>query len=76
MSETTQRAQNGGAVYDLSARAISLAREIDRLGSGAWTLIVIKPDLSSLSWHVEINRVETVRTMELPKAVYKSVTEG
>jgi hypothetical protein len=52
---------------DLSQRVISLAREIDRLPPGEYSILVIKPDLPALSWHVVLVRQECVRTMELPR---------
>lgn len=54
-------------VTDLSQRVVSLAREIDRLPPGTFTLMLVKPDLPGLSWHVEIVRVEPIRTMELAR---------
>lgn len=53
-------------VTDLSQRVISLAREIDRLPAGEFLLVLVKPDLPSMSWHVEIVRRERIREMELP----------
>lgn len=54
-------------ITDLSPRVVSLAREIDRLPAGTYTLEIVKPDLPALSWHVEIVRVEQVRVMELAR---------
>lgn len=54
-------------VTDLSARVVSLARALDRLPAGTFAVMLTKPDLDSLSWHVEITRVEPIREMELPK---------
>lgn len=56
-------------ITDLSSRVISLAREIDRLPAGVYSLQLVKPDLPALSWHVEIVRVEPMREMELPVRV-------
>lgn len=53
-------------VTDLSQRVISLAREIDRLPAGSYSFVLVKPDLCSLSWHVEIVRLEPIREMEIP----------
>lgn len=55
--------------HDLSSRALSLAREIDRLPPGDYSVRLVKPDPGGLSWHAEIIRVETIREMELPVRV-------
>jgi hypothetical protein len=54
-------------ISDLSQRVVSLAREIDRLPPGAFTIQLTKPEMPGLSWHVEIVRLETIREMELPR---------
>ena len=54
-------------ITDLSTRVVSLAREIDRLPAGTYTLALVKPEVVGMSWHVEIVRVEPVRVMELTK---------
>jgi hypothetical protein len=58
--------QHAKTVHDISPRVTSLARVIDRLPPGKYTLSLEKPELPSLSWHVEIVRLETVREMEIP----------
>jgi hypothetical protein len=50
-----------------SARAVSIAREIDRLPPGAFTILLTKPEMPGLSWHAEILRLEILREMELPR---------
>ena len=52
-------------IHDLSARVISLARELDRLPPGDYSVRLVKPDLPDMSWHAEIIRVEPIREMEL-----------
>jgi hypothetical protein len=54
-------------VSDLSPRVVRLARELDRLPAGQYTIHLTKPDLPSLSWRAEIARVEHIRDMELAK---------
>jgi hypothetical protein len=61
------QSQQGRPVYNLSQRVLSLAQAIDMLPAGDYTIQLTKPDLSALSWHAEIVRVERVREMELPK---------
>jgi hypothetical protein len=55
---------------DISRRAHSLAREVDRLPPGHTYLIrVVKSDLESLNWEVEIVRNEFIRKMSLSRYI-------
>ena len=63
MSENNQRRQ----VTDLSARAISIARAIDRLPPGVYTIELSKFELKAREWEARINRIEQVQTMRVPK---------
>jgi hypothetical protein len=54
-------------ISDLSARVVSLAREIDRLPPGEYVIRLVKCDLKSMPWQAEIVRAESLRVMELGK---------
>lgn len=54
-------------VQDLSARVVSLAREIDRLPPGVYVITLTKCEVKALPWQAEIQRAEPIRTMELTK---------
>ena len=54
-------------ITDLSARVVSLAREVDRLPPGVYTISLTKPDIRSAGWQVEIVRIETIREMVIVK---------
>lgn len=58
-------------VTDLSSRAVSLAREIDRLPPGRYSVEITKSALPASTWRIEILRLGQVtntwiREMELP----------
>ena len=55
------------AITDLSARVVSLAREIDRLPPGEYVIRLEKGEIRADPWQAEIQRVEAVRVMELSK---------
>jgi hypothetical protein len=50
---------------DLSQRALSLARAIDRLPPGEYSIILIKHGLETKDWFAEINRCEVVQNFIL-----------
>jgi len=54
-------------VTDLSARVVSLAREIDRLPPGEYVIRLTKCELKAMPWQAEITRAEPIRTMEINK---------
>jgi hypothetical protein len=56
-------------ITDLSSRVVSLAREVDRLPPGVYTISLIKPDVRAMGWIVEIVRIETIREMIIDKSV-------
>ena len=47
-------------VTDLSQRVVSLARRIDRLPPGEYTIKLTKPDMKCEDWHAQITRIETI----------------
>jgi hypothetical protein len=58
-------------ISDISARAHSLAREIDRLPPGfTYTIQVVKNELDEIDWRVEIIRSEFIRRLSLRKKEY------
>jgi hypothetical protein len=50
---------------DISKCVKSLAREIDRLPAGHYVVTVDKPAHNADGWHAQIDRVETVREMDI-----------
>jgi hypothetical protein len=54
-------------VSDLSARVVSLAREIDRLPPGDYVIRLTKCEVRAMPWQAEIVRTEPMRVMELGK---------
>ncbi len=55
-------------VTDLSVRAISLARRIDRLPEGEYTIKLVKPEVRGQPWEVHVTRVETILDLILDRA--------
>lgn len=47
-------------VTDLSQPVISLARRLDRLPPGEYTIILIKPDYRGEGWGYRVTRTETL----------------
>ncbi len=58
-------------VADLSSRVVSLARAIDRLPLGEYSIILVKPELETKDWIVEIMRTEYVQGLLLKRAFEK-----
>ena len=53
------------SVSDLSAQAVRVARVIDRLQPGNEYMIrLVKDDLRSIPWQVEVSRVEHIKRLE------------
>lgn len=58
-------------IKDISDRAHSLAREIDRLPPGyTYVIQLAKNELEEIDWKVEIIRSEFIRRMSLRKKEY------
>lgn len=52
-------------ITDLSRQAVQIGRILDRLPPGqAYLIQVVKPDLHSLPWRIEVSRFELIRRME------------
>ena len=58
---------------DVSRRALSIARMIDRLEPGKYTVLLIKPEGESDRWIVEIAQPVTLQKKELAFEVMKSI---
>ena len=55
-------------VTDLSARVVSLARELDRLPPGCYVITLTKPEVKACTWTAQISKApEAIRTMEIHK---------
>lgn len=53
---------------DISERARSLAREVDRLPAGFnYVLHIVKDEVEAIDWRVEIVRTELIRRMTLSR---------
>ena len=63
MAKSTNPQAEPKQVNDLSPRVVSLARAIDRLPPGTYSIAIIK----GLQWDAQINRVEQVQTMKIDK---------
>lgn len=71
MSSMTQVQQAQRTIADISERAHSLAREIDRLPVGfTYTIQLVKNELEAVDWKVEIVRNEFLRRMSLRNKDY------
>lgn len=57
------------AVTDISPEVTSLARSVDRLPPGTYTITLTKPEYRGQGWDVEISRREVIRTMEIKRGV-------
>lgn len=67
MSESlSNQSQPKPAVTDLSQKVVSLARTIDRLPPGTYTVTIVKTEAPA-AWGVRIDAVQTVRQMEIGK---------
>jgi len=53
-------------VTDLSPKVVSVARAIDRLPPGEYSISLIKPTSKHESWQIAIDAVRTVQTMTVP----------
>jgi hypothetical protein len=51
---------------DISQKVLSLAREIDRLPAGDYSITLRKPRGRSESWSVKITKTEQIKTMNIP----------
>jgi len=49
----------------VSKRALSIARMIDRLGSGKFNITLIKPEGENTRWDIEIAQPVTIQKREL-----------
>ena len=52
---------------DVSNKALSMAREVDRLPPGNYCIVVCKPSLRGQPWNLTIEKTETVRRMDLDR---------
>lgn len=50
---------------DVSRRALSVARMIDRLGAGKFTITIIKGESGSERWQIEISQPVTLQKKDL-----------
>lgn len=62
----TATVQSAG-VNDISERAVQLARMIDRLPPGTYSVEVLKPELKAASWKIVIVRVEFIQKAALAR---------
>lgn len=62
MSEPTK------PITDLSPRVVSLARQIDRLPPGRYTIEIEKPEVKPMPWEVQITaEEETIANIKIGK---------
>ena len=65
MTTLTVRAQPDEIFPNTSSRASSLARVLDRLPPGRYTVDVEKSDIRGAKWKVTIRQNEILRVMEI-----------
>jgi len=53
----------GVAKGNLSQAALQLAKFVDRLPPGCFTVALTKPDRKGEPWHIEVQRVEVIRVL-------------
>jgi len=63
-------------VTDLSQRVVSIAREIDRLPAGDYSIHIVKPVSRHDSWQVKIDTTLTVREMDIPAKIIQTNEHG
>ena len=54
---------------DLSSRAVSVARIVDRLRPGRYILEITKSDIMAADWKIEVIRADVVQKMSLSNYV-------
>lgn len=57
-------------MIDVSPRALSIARMIDRLQAGTFIIELIKPDSKTERWIICVKQPVTIRTMSLDQSKY------
>lgn len=57
-------------VTDVSHRAHNLARIVDRLSPGTYHLKIVKDDIHSANWDIEIVRSELIKRVSLSNKKY------
>jgi hypothetical protein len=60
-----QQTQNAKPPADLSPRIVQLARQIDHLPAGQYTIALVKAPAPQ-AWRVEISQVVSVRVVDTP----------
>ncbi len=66
--------QGRKAVYDLSERAVSVGREIDRRGSGRHLLDVTKSEIKAEEWRLNVMTLEVVQKRIIPSNQWDAET--
>lgn len=51
----------------VSTRALSLAREIDRLPPGEYIAILVKHHVEAVPWHFVLHKADRIRVMDIGK---------
>ena len=54
-------------ITDLSQKAVSVARAIDRLPPGRYMVSIIKPNSKHERWEIAIDEISTVQKMTVPR---------
>jgi hypothetical protein len=74
---TTDPPTSRGKSSDISRKVLSLAREIDRLPAGDYSISLTKPASKNQPWSVTISKgEEPVREMTIPNARIVQTHEG
>ena len=52
-------------IHDLRSEVLSLARELDRLPSGDYLILISKPEIKGVPWKADILRTDRVKYLNL-----------
>jgi hypothetical protein len=51
----------------ISSRALSIAREVDRLPAGQFCIILVKHGVKAVPWHAVVHKMEKIAVMDVKK---------
>lgn len=57
-------------INDISHRAHTLARIIDRLSEGTYEITIVKDSIHAAEWRIEIVRIELIHRVSLSNKMY------
>jgi hypothetical protein len=69
---STSTAPKNNSSVDISHRAHNLAQIVDRLRPGTYHVTIIKDEIKSVDWNIEILRSELIQRVSLSNKNYVS----